>query len=655
MSRPFSQHVSTGGHSSKHNLREDYRATLEHVDGSMSHLNEVLVADGLRAVYTELFGDAVKEYNARQKRNDRKIEDYYARVRDDARGHKGVQNKDGKRVAYEHIVGVGNRDTFSPSDPANIELAKAVYTDYLHAFQEQFPQLRVFEAVVHFDEPEGGIHMHLAYVPWGEGYKRGMDRQQSLSKACENMGFNHMELDGKCRALLEEVCLRHDITRLDMGNHEHHKPTPQFKREQRELERVQAQAARAKEELASVMHESNAARRERGELQRGNNVLKDRQRQIAGDVRGMQRERVELRGQIETAITELAAAERKATEAQNRADSWTVAAGVMEERAREYTIKADDATAEAQKAAQERDNARTEVDALKAEKTALTHDLAEMRLHYSTEMSEMIQGRNDAAAERDQAIADRDAMIAELNDWRSLKVGVDEVALETKPLPFGYVSVKAEALARVQEQAKAYCANRDQVDGCRTWHDELNVWETNLEQRDRNVTARERSVSVRERDARELYESQVSINETLEETRADLSWARSDLKQAQAKIAAVEQERDGLRAELEKARETIGTLKEKLTTAWTVCANIVKAARMLKYDKEEGFAVPDLPARAGKLLDSLASYAARWLRREQHSDLAESVEERIGLSPGIQKEVDPPQQQKAKSHSRGAR
>lgn len=652
--------AADSAHSSKHNLIASYRADLENVDGSRTQLNEVLIAKDLRSVYTREFGRAVEAYNAKQKRKDRRIEDYYDHI------SKSKQEK----LCYELIVQIGDRDNNPAVDDTCRERSAEVYRDYLERFREKYGHvLRVFEAVIHNDEATP--HMHLAFVPVVENHgKNGLAVKNSFRQAMKELGIENGRAVGfyhGSHELLAEVMRDHGIEKTasrydragrgDMTQEEY----VEFSQNQEKLIESREKLAAAKDELASVMHETNAARRERGELQRGNNVLKDKQRQVAGDVRELQHERSELRGQVKAAIIELATAEHKATEAQNRADSWTVAAGVMEERVREYTIKADDAEQKAAEARQSVEKAQGEVDALKAEKNglevekkALTHDLAEMRLHYSAEMSEMHRQRDEASQELERVQAQVSEAGKDLEYYETMRANVDEVAIETKSI-LGYVGLKADDFALLKEQAAMYRANRDEVLNLRERQWNCDSWERSLDSREVAVERREAAVGEREREAQELYESQVSINETLEETRADLSWARSDLKQAQAKIAAVEQERDGLRAELEKARETIGALKEKLTTAWTVCANIVKAARMLKYDKEEGFAVPDLPARAGKLLDSLASYAAGWLRREQHSDLAESVEERIGLSPGIQKEVDPPQQQKAKSHSRGAR
>lgn len=251
--RKLSMHVTIGGHNHKHNEIGEYRAGLEHVDPEMMQHDVVLHEQTVASAYRELFGAAVDEYNARQKRADRRINGasgYYRKVAQDARGRgrKGSKTDKGKRPVYEAIVGIGNRDTFNPNDAGNRELGNKVLSRYYERFQDEFPHLHVVQAVIHNDEPDAGIHMQIAYVPWGDGYKRGMSRQQSLSKACENMGFSHMELADRMRALLEDVCREYDVERMDMHNHEKHRPLQEFKKEQREIEMLTRQAEIAADE-----------------------------------------------------------------------------------------------------------------------------------------------------------------------------------------------------------------------------------------------------------------------------------------------------------------------------------------------------------------------------------------------------------------------
>lgn len=255
--RKLSMHVTVGGHNHAHNAPGKYRERLGHVDADMTRHDVVLRNQSVHDAYRELFGGAIDEYNARQKRADRRIDGpdgYYRKVVADSRGRcrQGSMTDKGKRPVYEAIVGVGSRSTLSPLDEANRELANNVYARFCERFKDEFPRLHVVQAVVHNDEPGAGSHLHLAYIPWGDGYKRGLSRQQSLSRACQDMGFDHKELAPRMRDLLEDVCREFDIGRLDMHNHERHKPLPVYKEEQREINRLMQQAEVANDDADAL-------------------------------------------------------------------------------------------------------------------------------------------------------------------------------------------------------------------------------------------------------------------------------------------------------------------------------------------------------------------------------------------------------------------
>lgn len=284
--RKLSMHVTIGAHNHRHNEIGEYRAGLEHVDPDMMRHDVVLKEQTVASAYQELFGSAVDEYNARQKRADRRIDGaagYYRKVVQDSRGRgrKGSKTDKGKRPVYEAIVGIGNRDTFNPKNKENRELGNKVLSRYYERFKDEFPHLHVVQATIHNDEPGAGIHLQIAYVPWGDGYKRGLSRQQSLSKACENMGFDHMELADRMRKLLEDVCREYDVVRLDMHDREHHKPLRDYKAAQREAERLAREAAQAEDDATSIAGEAptteadeiSLLRAEVAALQRRNSAL----------------------------------------------------------------------------------------------------------------------------------------------------------------------------------------------------------------------------------------------------------------------------------------------------------------------------------------------------------------------------------------------
>lgn len=107
--RTISAMVGKG--SLNHNCR---KFTAENVDPARSHLNIEYCNEDLRTVYHELFDEAVEQYNAKQKRKDRMIEDYYEKIRS------GKQEK----LFHEIILQIGDRDTCGSATEAGEEAAE---------------------------------------------------------------------------------------------------------------------------------------------------------------------------------------------------------------------------------------------------------------------------------------------------------------------------------------------------------------------------------------------------------------------------------------------------------------------------------------------------------------------------------------------------
>ncbi len=106
--------------------------TAENVDPTRTHLNIEYCYTPIEQAYHELFDESLAEFNAKQKRKDRCIENYYEKIRD------GKQEK----TFYEVIFQVGNREDMS-AEGENAELAKAVLDKFMRSFQKRNPQLHV--------------------------------------------------------------------------------------------------------------------------------------------------------------------------------------------------------------------------------------------------------------------------------------------------------------------------------------------------------------------------------------------------------------------------------------------------------------------------------------------------------------------------------
>lgn len=226
MKRTISAMVGKG--SVTHNIRT---FTAENVDSERTHLNIDYCNEPIKKVYHELFDEALKQYNDKQKRKDRKIPDYYEKIRT------GNQEK----LFLEIIFQIGNKDDMS-STGEHAELARAVLDEYYQGFRERNSYLRVFSAHLHMDEATP--HLHIDFVPFTTGSKRGLKTRVSLKQAMLNMGFkgegrsdnelNRWILSEK--KVLAQIMKRHGIEWEQKGTHEQHLSVLKYKKQERAKE-----------------------------------------------------------------------------------------------------------------------------------------------------------------------------------------------------------------------------------------------------------------------------------------------------------------------------------------------------------------------------------------------------------------------------------
>ena len=168
----------------KHNERkpEDQKYLKDigkHIHWDKTSQNEILVSKPIKEVYRDVFQKSVDEDNQKQRRKDRRLKNFYSKMRKD-------KSYDAQK---EFIVQVGKKGQQLSDDPEkNDRLQKDVLKTYLKKFEDEYPQLHVYSAVVHVDE--ASPHMHLAVVPEATGYKRGVAKKPSFSKA---MGITNQE------------------------------------------------------------------------------------------------------------------------------------------------------------------------------------------------------------------------------------------------------------------------------------------------------------------------------------------------------------------------------------------------------------------------------------------------------------------------------
>ena len=235
-----------GKGSASHNSR---KFIAENVNAERTRYNISYIDEPIKKVYHELFDEALARYNAKQKRRDRNIPDYYEKIR---ASHQ-------EKLFHEIIMQIGDKDNMG-SGTENDELAKEVLDEYYRGFQERNPNLRVYSAHIHMDEATP--HIHIDFVPFTTGSKRGLDTRVSLKQALAAQGFTGgtrgatewAQWAESEKQALAEVMERYGIEWEQKGTHEKHLSVLDFKKQERakELASLESELAEKRDELHEV-------------------------------------------------------------------------------------------------------------------------------------------------------------------------------------------------------------------------------------------------------------------------------------------------------------------------------------------------------------------------------------------------------------------
>ncbi|MBD9049659.1 MAG: recombinase [Ruminococcus sp.] len=237
-----------GDGSVNHNSRKFKAAN---VDGERTHLNVDYCNGNIKKVYHKLFDEALKKYNDKQTRSDRKIKNYYDKI----------CNSKQEKPFHEIILQIGNKEDMG-AESENGQLAKQVLDEYFRGFQERNPQLRVFSAHLHMDEATP--HIHIDFVPFTTGSKRGLETRVSLKQALAAQGFkggtrSDTEWNQWVQSEKEQLAAvmeRYGIEWEHKGTHEKHLSVLEYKKQEREkeIEQLDNQLAEKKDEFVSVQN-----------------------------------------------------------------------------------------------------------------------------------------------------------------------------------------------------------------------------------------------------------------------------------------------------------------------------------------------------------------------------------------------------------------
>ena len=295
----------TGKGSVNHNSRKFH---AKNTDPERSCLNVEYCNENVKDVYHELFDEALAWYNEKQTRSDRRIDDYYEKIRS------GKQEK----PFHEIILQIGDKDNMG-AKTENGQLAAKVLDKYMRDFQRRNPTLRVFSAYLHMDEATP--HLHIDFVPYTTGSKRGLDTRVSLKQALSALGFKggtrrETELNQWVayeKEQLAAVMLEHGIEWEKKGTHEKHLSVLDFEKKEwakevAELEQsisdgkerlsdIQIQHRKAVQETEQIRQKGEAIRQEVSELSKTSDLLKEQATTLAEDKKKLLSDNVKLEKQ----------------------------------------------------------------------------------------------------------------------------------------------------------------------------------------------------------------------------------------------------------------------------------------------------------------------------------------------------------------------
>lgn len=309
--KSLSVSMSKGNVALDHNRRANIpnNATPEKIKDNI-YIKTCKQEEELPKVFNEIFADSVADYNAKQKRADRKKKDYYKEIDSDK------SRKNAEKPVYEYVFQYGSmydNNVNFPEFAENVEVTTKMLVEFAKRFEEKYKNLRVISAVIHRDEQTP--HLHLDLVPTATGYKNGMEMRCSLTKALNNLGFKNTaelnETTGKnqrtlalthwqndVKKLMVEVMEEYGYTREYKNNTEKHLSIDKYEQAtenakllavaenaKREAEQARREKAEIEESIKELQAESDESKKEKAKIEAENDKIKKEKAEIEATVK----------------------------------------------------------------------------------------------------------------------------------------------------------------------------------------------------------------------------------------------------------------------------------------------------------------------------------------------------------------------------------
>ena len=298
-----------------------------------------------------MFDKALDEYNAKQKRKNRQIKSYYEKI------SRSKQEK----LFYEVIVQIGNRDDTGVGS-YSAEVATWVLKDYVKKFQLRNPQLYVIGAYIHLDEETP--HLHLNFIPWVSGCKRGLETKTSLKAALATRGFvsegkGNTEWKQWAEAEKDDIALimrRYGIYWKKKNTHNLHLSVLDYKKQERakevaaleeEIEGAQVVLELKEERIESLEKEIEdkhvSIRKEQSEAQKMLDDTTAETRKLQLETTDLRLKNSELRLEYYDNLDQLADKQKEIEAAQKEADKWMMIMDTAKWQTEQVQMKLEEA------------------------------------------------------------------------------------------------------------------------------------------------------------------------------------------------------------------------------------------------------------------------------------------------------------------------
>lgn len=192
----LSASFSTGHVAYMHDIRKSFK---ENITRELSKdniiLKDILQGRTVEEYLDELMVPYIEQYNAKQKREERKIRTGYCEW------HNNNKTLKQSKLVYEAVAQFGEHENlgklyYESTGEQREKMHRYFemqYTKLLEEFERKYPHLHVLWATIHFDEERGTPHIHIAYTPIGTFEKQGLSHKVSIGRALEQDGIKRVK------------------------------------------------------------------------------------------------------------------------------------------------------------------------------------------------------------------------------------------------------------------------------------------------------------------------------------------------------------------------------------------------------------------------------------------------------------------------------